>query len=102
MHQIHKALGDGQYQLSRNGTVVQNRANTAPEIYKEEDLESPRFKPDQTVYVKGERGINPAPYKIHKVLDDEKYHLSKDGKLELKEDGETPKEYAKDSLQKHQ
>ena len=48
--------------------------------------------------MKGERGVNPAPYKIQKVLDDGKYHLSKDDKLELKEDGVTPKEFLEDSL----
>lgn len=129
VHQIHKVLGDGQYQLSRHDTVVQNKAGTAPDIYKEENLEtrvsssliagvvfsisgsatadtwhqSPaRFTCDQTVYVKGERGVDPAPYKIHQVLDDGKYQLSKDGKLELKEDSMTPKEYSEDSLQTHQ
>ena len=129
VHQIHKALGDGQYQLSRHGKVVQNRAGTAPEIYLEENLQtrvsssliavvvfsisgsasadtwhqSPaRFTSDQTVYVKGERGIDPAAYQIHQVLDDGKYQLSKYGKLELKEDGMTPKEYSEDSLQTHQ
>lgn len=129
VHQIHKALGDGQYQLSRHGTVVQNKAGTAPEIYLEENLQtrvsssliavvvfsisgsasadtwhqSPaRFTSDQTVYVKGERGVDPAPYKIHQVLDDGKYQLSKDGKLELKEDRMTPKEYSENSLQTHQ
>ena len=61
-----------------------------------------RFTFDQTVYVKGERGVDPAPYKIHQVLNDGKYQLSKDGKLELKEDGMTPKEYSEDSLQTHQ
>ena len=129
VHQIHKALADGQYQLSRHGTVVQNKAGTAPQIYDEEDLQtkvsssltavvvfsipgsasadawhqSPaRFKSDETVYVRGERGVNPAPYKIHQVLDDGKYQLSKDGKLELEEDGKTPKEYLEGSLQTHQ
>ena len=62
----------------------------------------PRFKADQTVYVKGERGMNPTEYKIHKVLGDGKYQLSeeKDGKLELElmKDGKTPKEYEEDSL----
>ena len=51
------------------------------------------------MYVKGDRGLNPAPYKIHEVLDDAKYQLSKDGKLEFKEDGKTPEEYSEDSLQ---
>ena len=130
VHQIHRPLGDGKYQLSRHGTVVQNRAGKAPEIYLEENLQtkvsssliaavvvfsisgsatantwhqSPaRFTSDQTVYVKGERGVDPAPYKIHQVLDDGKYQLSKDGELELKEDRMTPKEYSEDSLQTHQ
>ena len=101
VHQIHKTLGDGQYQLSRNGTVVQNQAGT-PGTFMEEHLQRPRFKPDQTVYVKGERGVDPAPYKIHKVLDDRKYQLSKDGELELKEDSKTPKEFLEGSLQTHQ
>ena len=130
VHQIYRALGDGQYQLSRHGTVVRNKAGTTPEIYLEEKLQtrvsssliaavvvfsisgsasantwhqSPaRFTSDQTVYVKGERGVDPAPYKIHQVLDDGKYQLSKDGHLELKEDRMTPKEYSEDSLQTHQ
>lgn len=130
VHQIHKVLGDGQYQLSRHDTVVQNKAGTAPEIYLEEKLQtkvsssliavavvfsisggasadtwhqSPaRFTCDQTVYMKGERGVDPAPFKIHQVLDDGKYQLSKDGKLVLKEDGMTPKECSEDSLQTHQ
>lgn len=54
------------------------------------------------MHVKGERGVDPAPYKVRKVLDDRKYQLWKDGKLELKEDGTTPKEYPEDGLQKHQ
>ena len=128
VHQIHKALGDGQYQLSRQGTVVRNEAGTV-KIYLEENLQtkvssslvavvafsisgsasadtwhqSPaRFTIDQTVYVKGERGVDPAPYKIQRVLDDGKYQLSKGGEVELKEDGVTPKEYSEDSLQTHQ
>ena len=129
VHQIDEVLGEGHYQLSRHGKVVRNKADTGPHIYKEEDLQgkvssslvvvvfsifasasadtwhqppSPRFKSDQTVYVKGERGVNPAPYKIHKVLDDGLYQLSKDDKLELNEDGKTPKEYPEDGLQTHQ
>ena len=126
VHQIHRALDDGQYELSRHGTVVQNEAGTAPAIYYEEILvsssliavvvfsisgsasadtwyQSPaRFKSDQIVYMKGERGVDPAPYKIHQVLDDRKYQLSKDGKLELKEDRTTPKEYSEDSLRTYQ
>ena len=125
VHQIHKALGEGQYELSRHGTVVKNEAGTVPKIYLEENLQKTvsssltavpsifravlvltagikRFVPDQMVYVKGERGVDPAPYKIHQVLDDGKYHLSKDGKLELKEDRVTPKEFSEDGLQNHQ
>ena len=130
VHQIHEARGNGQYELSRHGTVVQNKAGTAAEIYLEENLQTkvsssliavvvfsisgsasadtwhqapaPRFKSEQTVYVKGERGVDPAPYKIHQVLDDGKYQLSKDGKLELEEDRTTPKEYSEDSLQTNQ
>lgn len=40
VHQIDKALGDGQYQLSRHGKVVQNEAGTNPKIYYEEKLVS--------------------------------------------------------------
>ena len=130
VHQIHKALGDGQYELSRRGTVVQNEAGTNPEIYREEEdlqtevssspsaavvvfsisgsasadtwYQSPAlFTTDQTVYVRGERGVNPAPYKIHQVLDDGKYQLSRNGQVEHKEDGKTPKEYLENSLQTH-
>ena len=106
-----------------------NKAGTAPEIYLEENLQtkvsssliavvvfsipgrasadawhqSPaRFKSDDTVYVRGERGVDPAPYKVREVLDDGKYQLSKDGTLELQEDGVTPKEYSEGSLQTHQ
>ena len=39
VHKIDKALGDGHYQLSRDGTVVQNEAGTAV-IYLEEKLVS--------------------------------------------------------------
>ena len=125
VHQIDRVLGDGQYQLSRKGEVVQNKAGKAPEIFYEERLQpnvsssliavafsifgnasadtlhqSPaHFKSDQTVYVTGKRGTDPAEYKIHEVLDDAKYQLSKDGKLELNEDGKTPKEYSENDLQ---
>ena len=54
------------------------------------------------MYVKGERGVDPVPRKVHQVLDDGKYQLSKDGTLELEDDGVTPKEYSEDSLQTHQ
>ena len=40
VHQIHKTLGDGQYELSRHGTAVQNKAGTNPEIYLEENLQT--------------------------------------------------------------
>ena len=126
IHQIQKVRGDGQYELSRRGTVVKNEAGTNPEIYREDKLvsssliaavvfsisgsasadswhQSPaRFRSDQTVYVKGDRGVKPDPYKIHQVLDDRKYQLSKDGKVELKEDGKTPKEYLENGLSIHQ
>ena len=62
----------------------------------------PNFKPGQTVYVKGERGVNPKAYEIHKVLDDSKYQLLKDGTLELDEETKAPKEYPKSSLSTHQ
>ena len=82
--------------------MVRNNADTGPEIYQEDKLQAARYKLGQSVYVKGDRGVNPAEHKIHKVLDDRKYQLSKDGKVEFKEDGKTPKEYAEDGLQTHQ
>lgn len=48
------------------------------------------------------RGINPIEYQIYEVLDDGKFHLSKDGKLHRDETDGTPKEYSKNELSKHQ
>ena len=46
VHQIYKVLGEGNYELSRHGTVVKNEAGTASKIYLEEDLQSPvSFQP---------------------------------------------------------
>ena len=40
IHKIYKALGDGQYQLSRHGQVVQNQAGAGPRIFEEGDLQT--------------------------------------------------------------
>ena len=35
----------------------------------------------QEIYVEGARGIDPNPYKIHEVLGNGQYRLSRDGKV---------------------
>lgn len=42
------------------------------------------YKTGQVVYHKGARGIDPKPYKIHKILGDGQYELSRDGKCDHK------------------
>ena len=54
------------------------------------------------MYIKDERGVDLTPCKIHQVLDNRKYQLSKNGELELNEDRVTPKEFSEDSLRTHQ
>ena len=75
---ISKTLGDGQYELSRNG-VCDHR----PYLYENLQTEYPeRYKVGEEVYLKGTRGVNPKPYKIHEVHGSGRYKLSRDGKIE--------------------
>ena len=39
IHKIYKVLGDGQYQLSRHGQVLQNQAGGTPRIFDEGELQ---------------------------------------------------------------
>lgn len=58
------------------------------------------YKVDQDVYLRGTRGVDPSPYKIHKVLGEGQYELSRDGKVE--KDGSSPKIFYEEKLQTEQ
>lgn len=42
------------------------------------------YRVDQQVYLKGARGVDPNPYKIHQVLGDGNYELSRNGECDHK------------------
>lgn len=85
---IHRTLGDGQYELSRDGVC-----NHKPYLYENLQAEYPeRYHIRDKVYLKGNRGVDPKPYKIHDVHGNGRYTISRDGKID-------PQIHLVDSLQ---
>ena len=75
---IAKVLGGGEYELSRDGKCDHK---AYPETSLQTDYPE-RYRVGDEVFLKGSRGIDPNPYKIHEVYGSGQYEVSRDGKFE--------------------